>query len=280
MMKKTWITLSAAVLAMSVFATSALGAPVEKKDVKKEELKVVVKTNDNDHVKVKPDKVVKVTVDGNVYDTVTSVTYNTYGKGYKGLLKAYVNVQNKPAGAIIAELLKTKYDIDADKVLAEAAAKYETSGKLEIAIDLQKEALQANPGDMKAYKKLAQLNKKLGKAAIRAYVNGLEPKFDTTPMAKNGKVLVPFRAIAEALDAKVIWNSKDNTILVFKGTVKLKLTVNGKVAYINGKKVMLDVPAQAVKSRIVVPIRFVSEGLNSNVTWDHEAQSVIILDKK
>ncbi|MFD2614197.1 copper amine oxidase N-terminal domain-containing protein [Paenibacillus gansuensis] len=284
MMKKNLLTLGAAVLSLSLFASSAMAAPAsQSKAAEKAEVKAVVKaekTDSKQDVKVQPNKPVKVTVSDDVYGGgVTSVTYDTY-KGYKGLLNAYNNVKNKPAGKVIAELLKTKYGVDAEKALAEAAAKYEASGNLAIAIDLQKEALKANPNDMKAYKKLAQLQKKLGKLAIKAYVNGEEPKFDTQPMVQKGKVLVPFRAIAEALDATVTYDAKTKTILVVKGSVKLTLVVNGKAAYINGKKVVLEVAAQSVKSRIVVPIRFVSESLNSNVTWDQESQSIIILEKK
>ena len=170
---------------------------------------------------------VKPVIKEDTKGTVTSVTYDTYGghKGDRGLLRAFENVKDKPAGQIIAALLLKKYGITVTSVtystygqapneaadFSDFAATLEASGEIESAADLQKEAIKADVKNLELYKKLGKLNAKLDKAGIKAYVNGEEPKFDVAPFIKEGRALVPFRAISEALKAEVLWNDKDRS---------------------------------------------------------------------
>jgi hypothetical protein len=56
----------------------------------------------------------------------------------------------------------------------------------------------------------------------------------------------------------------------------IQLTINSKVALVNGKQVTLDVPAQIVKGSTVVPLRFVTEALGCEVGWESKAQIITI----
>ena len=49
-----------------------------------------------------------------------------------------------------------------------------------------------------------------------------------------------------------------------------------KVAYVNGTAKTLDVPAQLINQRTMLPLRFVMENLGGNVTWDDATQIVVI----
>lgn len=44
------------------------------------------------------------------------------------------------------------------------------------------------------------------------YINGEEARMDARPVLEEGRVLVPLRFVAEALDAKVSWNGRDEII--------------------------------------------------------------------
>lgn len=90
------------------------------------------------------------------------------------------------------------------------------------------------------------------------------------------RFVVPLRAIFEALGAEVEWSSETRTVTGTKGENSVKLTIDSKSVYINGKKIELDVPATIIDERTYVPARFVSESLGANVTWNPENKVAVI----
>lgn len=229
--------------------------------------------------------------------TVTTATYATYGSnghnGYKGLLKAIENVKDKPAGAVIAELLLTKYNTqltaemkseleliqEKDAALSALADILDKRGSVTDAVYVEKEAILANVKNLNSYKKLGKLYEKLGKKGVKLYVNGEETSADVTPIITGGSTLVPFRAISEALNAEVLWNKADRSVTVTRDGITVKLFIDKKTAYVDGKPVTLLVAPQIVKGSTVVPVRFVSESLKATVKWEPESQSVVIYEE-
>ncbi|WNQ11630.1 copper amine oxidase N-terminal domain-containing protein [Paenibacillus aurantius] len=274
-MKKTWAVLGTAVVSMSVLSATAWAAPKEDKGGKPA---VTGEARGNNGQGQSSD--IRVTLPEG-QDTVTSVTYSTYGhghNGYKGLENAYEHVKGTPAEKVIANLLKTKYGIDvqADVVLSDAASELDASGDTEAAVDVQKEAVKANPLNLDSYKQLGKLLKKLGVVGVKAYVNGEEPAFEVRPFIKEGNTLVPFRAISESLKADVTWNNEERSVTVVKGDITIKLFIGSTTAYVNGKAVTLEVAAEIKDGSTMVPVRFVSESLKAKVDWDQETLSAII----
>lgn len=100
--------------------------------------------------------------------------------------------------------------------------------------------------------------------------------FDVPPTIEQGRVLVPMRAIFEALGAEVAWDSATLTVTATKGQTRVQLTIGAKTAYKNDTPVTLDVPAKIVEGRTLVPLRFVSESLGAEVNWDAKTQAVTI----
>ncbi len=58
----------------------------------------------------------------------------------------------------------------------------------------------------------------------------------------------------------------------------IALTINSLTASVNGNSYTLDAPPQIVNDRTLVPIRFVSEALGAQVTWDAIARQVTVKD--
>lgn len=214
-------------------------------------------------------------------------------QGYKGLLNAIQNVGDKPAGPVLANILLTEYAakltdeqqqqlkaiIEKDKALEAAAGMLETNGNVTDAVYLQEEAIQANFKNLDLYKTLDKLNKKAGKKnGVKLYVNG--EASDTEPFVKKGNTYVPFRAIAEALEAEVIWDPEKRSITVTKDGVSIQLLIGSKTATVNGKKVSLDAPATVTKGNTYVPVRFISEALNATVKWESESQTVVVYEEE
>lgn len=227
-----------------------------------------------------------------------NVTDSTYGpgqeaQGYKGLLNAIENVKDKPAGAVLADLLLTRYDFaltdtmkaelqaiqEKDEALSAVADLLDKKGSVNEAVYVQKEAVKANVKNIDSYKKLGKLLDKLDKSGVKLYVNGEEPSFEVPPFIRDGSTLVPFRAISEALKADVSWDPEERSVTVTRGDITVKLFIDNKTAYVNGQEITLEVPAAIVEGSTVVPVRFISEALKAAVEWEAETQSVVIYEQ-
>ncbi|RCX19635.1 copper amine oxidase-like protein [Fontibacillus phaseoli] len=310
MMKKMGVIALSCILAMSLMSGAALAKNDDKgnKADKKTEASGQSKTGGNP-VSGKPEKDKPETGNSNnnnsenekqnktnEKDAVTDATYtynNRGPQGYKGLLHAIENVKDKPAGAVIAEILLSKYDahlteetrieleaiVEADAALSEAAELLDQQGSVTDAVYVQKEAIKANVKNLEGYKKLGRYYKKLGKHGVKLFVNGEESDLMVSPVVQEGSTLVPFRTIAEALQAEVIWNKNDKTIMITKEGITVKLELGSKTAFVNGEKRQLEAPAKIVNGITLVPARFVSETLGAEVKWEAESSSVVVYEK-
>ncbi len=114
---------------------------------------------------------------------------------------------------------------------------------------------------------------------IKVFVNGNEVQFtEAAPFIENDRTLVPMRAIFEALGAAVEWDEETKTVLSYDPVSEVAITmqIDSQTMFVNGEEVTLDVPAKIVNDRTVVPIRAVSEGMNSKVDWDGETKTITI----
>ncbi len=106
--------------------------------------------------------------------------------------------------------------------------------------------------------------------------NGEAFTLDVPAMLIDGRTMVPFRAICEALGATVDWDDPTQTVMVVKEETTLELQIGNPMIKKNGKNKELDVPAQLVEERTLVPVRAVAEGLGAIVEWDDPTQTVTI----
>lgn len=111
---------------------------------------------------------------------------------------------------------------------------------------------------------------------IQVLVDGVRLHTDVAPKTVNNRTLLPMRAIFEAMGAEVKWDAKNNTAIGVRGNDTIKLKIGNRTATINGKTVMIDVPATAVNGRTLVPTRFIAESLGAEVNWDPATRAVII----
>jgi hypothetical protein len=86
---------------------------------------------------------------------------------------------------------------------------------------------------------------------------------DVAPIIQNGYTLIPVRFMAYALGADVSWNPD---------TAEVTLTIPGSaqtITFAIGQTLPgMDIPAQIIDSRTMVPLRFISEFFGAIVTWD------------
>ena len=106
-------------------------------------------------------------------------------------------------------------------------------------------------------------------------VNGQYLKTENPAFLYQGTTIIPLRAVSDALLAdKISWNEKKSAAEIQKGSKTLVLTKNSKTASLNGKKVSLDTPAIIYKDRFYVPIRFLAESFETDVSWDQATYTV------
>ncbi|MBT9152624.1 MAG: hypothetical protein DDT35_00845 [Firmicutes bacterium] len=107
-------------------------------------------------------------------------------------------------------------------------------------------------------------------AAVRIAVtiDGRPLVTDVAPEIRNGRTLVPFRAIFESLGARFEWDERTNTVRGTKGHITVTLPIGQRLAYVNGAPVNIDVAPQIISGRTMVPGRFVAETIGSTVEWN------------
>jgi len=110
----------------------------------------------------------------------------------------------------------------------------------------------------------------------RVVVDGQLMGFDQPPVVAGGRVLVPLRGVFERLGATVLWNPATNVVTAQRGDTQVQLVIGGRQANVNGRVVLLDVPATIVGGRTLVPLRFVSEAMGAQVDWDNATRVVTI----
>jgi hypothetical protein len=111
---------------------------------------------------------------------------------------------------------------------------------------------------------------------IKVIINGELQVYDQSPVIKNGRTLVPLRGIFETLDTQVNWDGSTKTVTAVKENKHVKIQIGSNIASINGKQNEIDVPAQILNGRTMVPLRFISETLGAQVQWDGATRTIFI----
>ena len=112
---------------------------------------------------------------------------------------------------------------------------------------------------------------------ITVFCNGSEILFDQSPVLENDRVLVPMRAIFEALGAEVTWEESTRTATASLGEIQVSVQIDNSEMMKNGEAVELDAPPRLIGERTLVPVRAISEGLGAVVEWNEQERQVIIL---
>ena len=100
--------------------------------------------------------------------------------------------------------------------------------------------------------------------------------FDQYPVIIEGSTLVPMRKIFEELGATVLWDEKSKTATSTSDGTTVEIQIDSSVMRINDTEKTLNVPAQLINGRTLVPVRAVSEAFGCEVEWDGTNYVVII----
>ncbi len=115
---------------------------------------------------------------------------------------------------------------------------------------------------------------------VSVYIDGQKIEFDVNPQIIDGRTMVPMRKIFEKLGATVDWDKATQTATGEKNNTVVKITINNKKMKINGNTIDLDVAAQLLGGRTMVPVRAISESFSYDVLWEQSTKSVLINTKQ
>ena len=113
-------------------------------------------------------------------------------------------------------------------------------------------------------------------------INGEYINFDVEPQLVNGRTMVPFRAIFEAMGATVSWDQDLWQASGEKAGKSVKMVIDSNEVKVtnNGveETIQIDQAPILIDGRTMVPVRFVAQAFDKIVSWDNDEKTVIILD--
>lgn len=116
----------------------------------------------------------------------------------------------------------------------------------------------------------------------------LEKSMEVKPIIENNRTMLPLRALAEILDAKVIWNDATRTASFTRDGLTALIQIDGnEIVLSNGKTIDLEAKPLNVNGRIYLPLVYVGQvfGLTSgnadddkenDIEWKEESKTVTI----
>jgi hypothetical protein len=114
--------------------------------------------------------------------------------------------------------------------------------------------------------------------AVAVTVNSVPVRSDAPPIVQRGRVLLPARAVFQALGAEVDYDPATGHVDIRRGTRFVRVTAGSNRALIGTQSITLDVAAQIHDGRTYLPLRFVAESLGGMVDYNDSTRTVSIVD--
>jgi hypothetical protein len=111
-------------------------------------------------------------------------------------------------------------------------------------------------------------------AQVAITINGNPVDVSPGPLLQDGRVFVPLRGVFENLGASVVYDN--GQINAQGGGNSISLHIGSTQADVNGQPQTLDVAPFIVGASTYVPLRFISQALGANVSWDESDHLVAI----
>ncbi len=109
------------------------------------------------------------------------------------------------------------------------------------------------------------------------FIAGEELYTDTKPVIKDGRTLVPVRALCEAINADVQWDDRSKTVNISMRNKTVSMKIGDKEILVNDTKQSIDVPAIIVSGRTMLPLRTVGEIMGAEVGWKEKEKRIDVL---
>ena len=116
--------------------------------------------------------------------------------------------------------------------------------------------------------------------AIGVTISGHAVVFeDQAPVVVDGRTLVPVRGVFESLGFDVDWDEYIQTAILTSNDFEVLIPIDSDIFTTNGEAFSLDVPAQIIGGRTMLPIRAVLESVGYQVYWDEDTRTVLVVSR-
>jgi len=121
----------------------------------------------------------------------------------------------------------------------------------------------------------------LASDTITVTIDGQRVTFaDQQPVIINNRTLVPVGGVFEALGFTPSWSGSAQTATLTRAEYTVVITIGSATFTTNGAEHTLDVPAQIINNRTMLPLRAVLESIGispDNIGWDGNARAITIV---
>lgn len=110
---------------------------------------------------------------------------------------------------------------------------------------------------------------------VSIFVENNEYFLNPSPYIQEGNTMVPLRTFFEIMDAKIKWCSEERAAFGYWNDKEVKIS-NGSRPKIDGEKVSTRVPAEIYEGSFFVPLRFIAEIFDYDISWNAEERAAMI----
>lgn len=107
-------------------------------------------------------------------------------------------------------------------------------------------------------------------------IKGTELDSDTPPVIREGRTLIPLRAIVSALGADVKWDEASKTVTITRDAAVITINTQTNATTVNGKEVTMDSKCDMLANRTYVPFRFIAVSLGDKVDYNKDTGEISI----
>ncbi len=111
---------------------------------------------------------------------------------------------------------------------------------------------------------------------INVILDGEELEFDVPPQIIDNRVMVPIRAIFEALGATVEWDATTRTAKASIDDYDVICQIGNKTMLVCGEEVEMDTPPIIINGRTLMPARFAAEAFECKVFWQADTRTALL----
>ncbi len=95
---------------------------------------------------------------------------------------------------------------------------------------------------------------------------------------EKNRTFLPAREVVKILGGEINWNSTNREVNIKNKNKDILMKIDDNKVLVNNKPIKLDTNAEIRGGTTYIPIRFVSEVLGYNVSWDGERKEIHILE--
>ncbi|MHC1722929.1 MAG: stalk domain-containing protein [Aminipila sp.] len=103
-----------------------------------------------------------------------------------------------------------------------------------------------------------------------------EGNLSAKPMLVGGSTMLPIRPLIEVTGGNVTYDNASKQVSITLADKQIQFILGQNTALVNGEKVLMDVKAQVINGKTMIPLRFVAENLGMSIKWDQANKVVVI----